>query len=306
MTTEQLQYFLMLADCLNYSMAAERLFISPSTLSRSISAFETEIQTKLFLRSKNRVSLTRAGQLMYERAPELLEQMLSLELDCRELGDGFSGRLDIGVPDDQQINPWIIRAARRFQAAYPRVSTIYISGSPEDLKSGLIAGTCDVIMSVRFGNECVTTLRETRYAADEPVLVVPLELADGLPQTLHASELSQCLPGVRCMMPKYAAAAWRGLLAPFSPAMELWPMAGSDRTVVLSVCAGEAVTLTNHWSAYRGLPTVRCIPLTGLPEQPWLTALCASEPDNPMAEKFCEFLTLGLESESEKKEKSEG
>ena len=28
MTTEQLQHFLMLAECLNYTAAAERLFIS--------------------------------------------------------------------------------------------------------------------------------------------------------------------------------------------------------------------------------------------------------------------------------------
>ena len=45
MTTEQLQHFLMLTECLNYTAAAERLFISQSTLSRSISAFEAELRT---------------------------------------------------------------------------------------------------------------------------------------------------------------------------------------------------------------------------------------------------------------------
>ena len=42
MTTEQLKHFLMLAECLNYTAAAERLFISQSTLSRSISARSSE------------------------------------------------------------------------------------------------------------------------------------------------------------------------------------------------------------------------------------------------------------------------
>lgn len=290
MTTEQLRYFLMLADCLNYSTAAERLFVSASTLSRAISAFEAEIQTKLFVRSKNRVSLTQAGRLMYERAPDVLEQMQSLELDCRELGDGFSGRLDIGVPEDQQVNPWIIRAGERFRKAYPNISLIYNSGSLDELKTRVVAGTCDVLLSTRFGGENVTTLNEMCYALDEPVVVVPQTMAAGLPPQLTAAELAERFAGVRCMLPKYAAPYWQRTLAPYAPKMQLWPMVGRDRTTVLTVCVGEAITLTNRWSAFCGMPTVRCIGITGLPDRPHLTALCAHEPNNPAARSYCAIL----------------
>ncbi len=291
MTTEQLQHFLMLAECLNYTVAAERLFISQSTLSRSISAFEAELQTKLFERSKNRVALTEAGRLMADRAPDMLYRMHALEVDCRELGDGVRGRIHIGIPDDQQVNPWAVRAAERFHRNNPNITLVYDAGSLDALKTRLATGACDVVLAAQFGAGMNTGLRALVYADDEPVLVVPRALADGLPEALPAPALAELFPGARCMLPRYCAEYWQRILAPFHPAMQLWPMAASDRTTVLSVSAGEGLTLTNRWSAFYGLPTVRCIRLTGLPERPLLTALCAPEQKNPLTESFCGGLT---------------
>ncbi len=290
MTTEQLQHFLMLAECLNYTAAAERLFISQSTLSRSISAFEAELQTKLFERSKNRVTLTPAGKLMRDRAPDMLHRMHALEVDCRELGDGVRGRLHIGIPDDQQVNPWVVRAAARFHRVNPNITLVYDAGPLDELRTRLVTGACDVVLAAQFGAGSCVGLHALSYAVDEPVLVVPAAMAEGLPDELPAAALAAQFPGARCMLPRYSAEYWQRILAPHRPAMQLWPMAGSDRTTVLSVSAGEGLALANLWSAFYGLPTVRCIRLTGLPEKPHLTALCARDRTNPLAESFLEGL----------------
>jgi DNA-binding transcriptional LysR family regulator len=236
MTTEQLQHFLMLAECLNYTAAAERLFISQSTLSRSISAFEAELQTKLFERGKNRVTLTPAGKLMRDRAPEMLYRMHALEVDCRELGDGVRGRLHIGIPDDQQVTPQAVRAAARFHRDNPNITLVYDAGPLDELKTRLVTGACDVVLAAQFGADPCVGLRAQCYAVDEPVTA-------------------------------------------------------SDRTIVLSVCAGEGITLANRWSAFYGLPSVRCIRLTGLPEKPLLTALSAVGQSSPLVESFLRGLT---------------
>ena len=291
MTTEQLQHFLMLAECLNYTAAAERLFISQSTLSRSISAFEAELQTKLFERSKNRVTLTPAGMLMRDRAPDMLNRIHALEVDCRELGDGVRGRLHIGIPDDQQVTPGAVRAAARFHRENPNVSLVYDAGPLDELKTRLITGACDIVLGAQFGAETGVGLHALCYAADEPVLVVPAALAEGLPEELPASALGELFPGERCMLPRYSAEYWQRILSPFRPVMQLWPMAGSNRTTVLSVCAGEGITLANRWSAFYGLPTVRCIRLTGFPEKPLLTALCTVGQSSPLVESFLRGLT---------------
>ena len=62
MTTQQMEYFLALAQKLNFSAVAERFFISQPTLSRQISNMEQELNAQLFIRKNNTVSLTQAGE----------------------------------------------------------------------------------------------------------------------------------------------------------------------------------------------------------------------------------------------------
>ena len=60
-----LKYFLMVAEELNITRAAERLYISQQSLSNHISNMERELDVKLFTRSP-KLSLTYAGGLLVE------------------------------------------------------------------------------------------------------------------------------------------------------------------------------------------------------------------------------------------------
>ena len=53
MTVFQIQCFLSVAETLNFTEAANRLFIAQSSLSRNISHLEEEIGLTLFIRTKN-------------------------------------------------------------------------------------------------------------------------------------------------------------------------------------------------------------------------------------------------------------
>ena len=57
-----LKYFLLVAEELNITRAAERLYISQQSLSNHISNMEKELDVKLFTRSP-KLSLTYAGEL---------------------------------------------------------------------------------------------------------------------------------------------------------------------------------------------------------------------------------------------------
>ena len=61
MKTEKLYEFLVLSKTLNYSRAAETLYISQSALSKHILEIEQELNTQLFLRTTHDVKLTEAG-----------------------------------------------------------------------------------------------------------------------------------------------------------------------------------------------------------------------------------------------------
>lgn len=79
MTTERLYEFLILSRTLNYSKAAESLFISQSALSKHISELEKEIGLTLFDRDNHSVSLTPAGVVLSNEAFPLIEQCRSTE-----------------------------------------------------------------------------------------------------------------------------------------------------------------------------------------------------------------------------------
>lgn len=61
MNIEHLREFEYLAENLSFRDTARHFFVSPSVISRHISAMEDELGTKLFVRSKQSVAITDAG-----------------------------------------------------------------------------------------------------------------------------------------------------------------------------------------------------------------------------------------------------
>ena len=74
MELRHLRYYVMLADTLNFTRAAQRLFITQSTLSHQIIQLEQELATPLLNRSGRAVHLTSAGQLFKSHAMLILRQ----------------------------------------------------------------------------------------------------------------------------------------------------------------------------------------------------------------------------------------
>ena len=64
MTMEQMRTFLAVADCLNFTKAAERLYLSQPTVSRQIQSLEEECKTPLLVRTRKEVSLKPDGDIM--------------------------------------------------------------------------------------------------------------------------------------------------------------------------------------------------------------------------------------------------
>ena len=74
MELEQLRIFLAAAEDGGFSPAARRLYISHSTVSRTVAALERELGVQLFVRSNRRQRLTGAGKLLADEARALRAQ----------------------------------------------------------------------------------------------------------------------------------------------------------------------------------------------------------------------------------------
>ena len=72
---KQLRSFLAVAEKLSFRGAAEALFISQPALSKHIAQLEAALDCQLFVRDKNTVVLTKAGEALYATLPMVLEQL---------------------------------------------------------------------------------------------------------------------------------------------------------------------------------------------------------------------------------------
>src|ERR1700712_1740450 len=97
METRHLEYFLAVAEELNFTRAAQSLFAVQSTVSAGIRALETELGTTLFERSTRHVALTIAGEALVPEARAVVEAVDRVRSAAVAARSGLRGRLRVGI-----------------------------------------------------------------------------------------------------------------------------------------------------------------------------------------------------------------
>ena len=90
MELRHLKYFLAVAEELNFTKAAEKLFISQPPLSRQIIELEEEIQARLFIRNNKKVELTEAGKYFEKEVRELFQNLERITVKKKKISENVS------------------------------------------------------------------------------------------------------------------------------------------------------------------------------------------------------------------------
>ena len=85
MELEQLRHFTAAAEAGSFSAAARSLYISHSTICRSVSALEEELGVRLFERSSRDFRLTEAGEALLPQAQGLLDAAEEIKIGMKTL-----------------------------------------------------------------------------------------------------------------------------------------------------------------------------------------------------------------------------
>jgi acetyl esterase/lipase len=88
-----LRAFIAVAEELNFSRAAERLYLSQPALSRQIRALERVVGCELLRRTTHRVELTLAGQALLDRAHAVLTALDEAVAAAQSVGGELSARI---------------------------------------------------------------------------------------------------------------------------------------------------------------------------------------------------------------------
>lgn len=118
MNFRQLDCFLVVAEHLSFSKAAERLFLSQSAVSQLVISLENEIGFQLFIRDKRRVTLTAAGEYLYKRFNGMKPAFQETLEKARDIAGSTMMTLSIGY-DGLMSEGWFGYAVQRFHDKYP-------------------------------------------------------------------------------------------------------------------------------------------------------------------------------------------
>jgi LysR family hydrogen peroxide-inducible transcriptional activator len=123
MTITQLQYVLAVAEHKNFTLAAEKCFVTQPTLSMQIQKIEEELNVLIFDRSKKPIQLTDIGQKIVNQAKNIVNEAGKIK-DIVEYQKGFIGgefRLGIIPTITPTLLPMFLN---NFIKKYPKVKLI--------------------------------------------------------------------------------------------------------------------------------------------------------------------------------------
>ena len=97
MNIQQFKYILAVAEYRHFELAAEKCFVTQSTLSTMISKFEDELGIQVFDRKKKPVGLTNEGELIIDQLKIILNNIDQLDELKHKLKGEVKGKLTMAV-----------------------------------------------------------------------------------------------------------------------------------------------------------------------------------------------------------------
>ncbi|MCW8347565.1 hydrogen peroxide-inducible genes activator [Vibrio sp. ZSDZ65] len=200
---KQIHYLVTLSETRHFSEAAERCFVSQSTLSKGIQNLEELIGCPLYEKKdkKSPLVFTQAGEMVVKQGRELLakgQDLIELGDFCQ--GDAMQGQIKLGcIPT---IAPFLLcDLVQEVNARYPQLNLLLREDTTSNLLAALKHGELDVLilaLPMEIGNmeSCIVgqdpfKMVISRTQADR--IQVPIKYDDLPDESVFLLENEHCL-----------------------------------------------------------------------------------------------------------------
>jgi DNA-binding transcriptional LysR family regulator len=143
MADRRLQVFHAVARHLSFTKAAEALFMTQPAVTFQIKQLEEHFNTRLFERGHGRISLTPAGDIVFEYAEKILGLSSEMETRLSEMTGQMRGPLLVGA--STTIAEFMLpRILGEFNSLYPQVRARLTVANSETIENRIAEHTLDV------------------------------------------------------------------------------------------------------------------------------------------------------------------
>ncbi|SHI81035.1 LysR family transcriptional regulator, hydrogen peroxide-inducible genes activator [Arenibacter nanhaiticus] len=184
MTITQLQYVLAVAEYQNFTLAAEKSFVTQPTLSMQVQKLEEELDIIIFDRGKKPITITEVGQKIVNQAKNIVNEANRIK-DIVDQEKGFiGGEFILGIIPT--IMPTLLPMfLKTFIKKYPKVNLIIKEQSTENLIRNLQDGHLDAAIAA--------TPLEIEFIKERPLYYEPF--VGYVPQLHRLEKVTELSPG---------------------------------------------------------------------------------------------------------------
>ncbi|RMH19764.1 MAG: LysR family transcriptional regulator [Acidobacteria bacterium] len=277
---------------MSFSRAAERLGLTQPTISGHIKTLEQRIDTRLFDRLGREIAPTRAGELLYVYAEQIVELKRAAAEAMNRFLSRLEGRLVLGastIPGEYLMPARIAR----FRDSYPNIEISMVIHDTRQVVAGVRKGEIDLgFVGAKLP---YPTLSYEPFARDRVVLVVPagpewafdsISLAELRNRPLLVREEGS---GTRMMLERALSDSGLGL-GDFHIVAELGSTTAIKEAVKTQLGAAFVSSLSVESDLRGGL--LRKIEVQGLEpiDRSIFTVINNRRASSPLREAFLEFL----------------
>ncbi|MCP3029338.1 LysR family transcriptional regulator [Halobacillus sp. A5] len=172
METESLQTFTRVIELESFTKASQELNLSQPTVSFHIKSLEEHFQTTLIDRTPKRFQVTSTGEIVYQRAKQILGLLEKARTEVYDYHHQLRGKLRIGASYTvgEYILPSLLKA---FDDLYPEVELSVTIKNTEHINQGVQLHDLDVGLVEGKVNQ--KDLDSYPFMEDEMVVVVPMD-----------------------------------------------------------------------------------------------------------------------------------
>jgi LysR family transcriptional regulator, transcriptional activator of the cysJI operon len=163
----RLKVFYTVARRLNFTRAAEELFITQPAVTKHIHEIEAYYKTQLFERNGTRIKLTPAGAALLEHTEQLFTIYRNIEFDLAAMNEHVQGTIRLGASTTvaQYVLPKYLAS---FKQKFPDINMALTASNTEHIENALIANKID--FGIIEGQSKRPQLKYTSFLKDEMVL----------------------------------------------------------------------------------------------------------------------------------------
>ena len=174
MNLQKLNYFIAVAQESSVAKAAEKLFVTPSTISQHIAKEEQALGVQLFTRSRENWLPTQAGQVYIDAAKQHLEIHSNMERTILDIANCKTGRFSVGITPGRGY-AMFSAIYPQFQKQYPDIHVNLIEANWKRLQSAVLDNTLDLAFTNihTLDNELTVNFDIIPITNEELILYVP-------------------------------------------------------------------------------------------------------------------------------------